>query len=402
MQCYKNIDELITLKAAAAKDGRNLVPEDLSIIKNGAIVFDQNKILWVGSSKSIPKNFQDLKAQDFTGHIIMPGLVDSHTHLVFAGDRSFEYAMRLNGATYEDIYQAGGGILKTMKKTQKASDDELFELAVKRINHCYSKGVRALEIKSGYGLTHQHEKRITLIIDRLKKEFKNKIRIFNTFMAAHAIPGEYKKSSDYMDRVVIPLLEELAPLKIIDAVDIFHEKNYFSKKDCELLFNKAQELGINRKIHADELNDNSGASLAVKYECLSADHLLQVNDSGLKKLAKSKTVATMLPGTALFLGKPLPPARKFLDAGAKVALASDYNPGSCHMNNLFMLAQMTAKNLAMNTAELMASITLNAAHSLGYHDIGSIEEEKAPVFSIARISSLDKLLYSWDQSFFIN
>lgn len=402
MQCYKNINELITLKIAFEKDGRKLIPEDLSIIKNGAIVFDEKKVLWLGPTKDIPKNFLQFTHKDLSGHILMPGLVDSHTHLVFAGDRSFEYSMRLNGASYEEIYAAGGGILETMNKTRKTSEVELFEMASKRIEKAYNKGVRVLEIKSGYGLSYNHEKSLTLLIDKLKRSFEGKVRIFNTYMAAHAISKEFKSSTLYMEKVVCPLLKELATNSIIDAVDIFHEQNYFTKKDVEKLFDLATKLKIPKKIHADELNDNSGASLAVKYDCLSADHLLMINDSGINKIAKSNTVATLLPGTALFLGKELPPARKILDKGAKVAIASDYNPGSCHMNNLFLLTQMTAKKMGFNTAELVAAITLNAAHALGLKNIGYLAEGTKPIFTIAKSPSLDKLLYSWEESTFIN
>lgn len=398
MICYKNINELITLKEASKKKGRRLEPSDLSIIKKGAIVFDQEKIIWLGKSANIPSNLSQVKAVDLAGHILMPGLVDSHTHLVFAGDRAFEYTMRLNGATYEEIYEAGGGILHSSQKTNKASDEELLSLARERILRIKAKGVTTVEIKSGYGLDYQEEKRLTLLIDQLKKEFQSQITIFNTYMAAHAIPKKFKDSNEYLSKVVIPLLEELAPLGIIDAVDIFHEKNYFTKKNVEDLFNKANELNIPKKIHADELNDNSGAHLACKYHCLSADHLLMTNDTGIKKLANSETVATLLPGTALFLGKELPPARKLLDQGAQVALATDFNPGSCHFNHLLQLARITGKSLQMNSAELIAAITLNAAQALGFKDRGHLDEGLKPDFSLFHTESLDKLLYSWDET----
>lgn len=188
-------------------------------------------------------------------------------------------------------------------------------------------------------------------------------------------------------------------MKIIDAVDIFHEKNYFTSEDVDLLFTKAKSLGIARKIHADELNDNDGASLAVKHDALSADHLLKVSAKGIEDLAQGKTVATLLPGTAFFLGKPLAPARSLLDGGAKVAIGSDYNPGSCHCDNLLLVASMSAAQLKLNQAELWAGITLNAASALGLKDQGVIASGLKPRFSLFKTESLSHITYNWGRNF---
>jgi imidazolonepropionase len=205
-----------------------------------------------------------------------------------------------------------------------------------------------------------------------------------------------------MDEVVLPLLEKLAPLKIIDAVDIFHEKNYFDEKDTQSLFNLAKRLGIHTKIHADELNDNNGASLAVLNQALSADHLLKIGLQGIKDLASSDTVATILPGTAFFLGKPLAPARELLDAGAKVAIASDYNPGSCHCDNVLLVASMSAAQLKLKQVELWCGITLNAAHALSLRNQGVIQVGMKPRFSLFKIESLSHVTYNWGRNFSVN
>jgi imidazolonepropionase len=402
MKCYKNFSQVITLQTSFEKDGRKLDPSDLSIVPNGAIVFDANKIYWVGNSNCIPNEYSNVQTTDYTGHIVTPEIVDSHTHLVFGGDRSFEYSMRLNGADYQAIADSGGGILATMEKTITSSEQELFELGVERINRIYSYGVGTIEIKSGYGLTVESERKITRVISKLKQHFSGKVQILNTFLAAHAVPGGFTNSRDYIVKVVLPLMSEFAQDNLIDFVDIFHEKGYFDIEDSKLLFKEAVKLGLKLKIHADEFNDNKGAVLATEFNATSADHLLCTEDDGIKALAASDTVATLLPGTAYFLGKPLADARKFLDNGCKVSLASDYNPGSCHCDNLVLLSSLCAKNMKFNIAEVWSAITLNAAHALDLRDQGAIVENLKPRFSIFNCNSIDEITYSWGRNFSTN
>ncbi len=388
MQVWTDINEFATLQGAIAKDGRNLLPEDLSIVKDAAIVFDNSKVHWMGSSKDLPSQYRS-QAKSLKGHVVTPELVDSHTHLVFAGNRANEYSMRLNGADYQAIANTGGGILATTTPTNNASEDELFESSKERIERIYSYGVGTIEIKSGYSLTLEGEKKLSRVISRLKDHFSPRIRITNTFMAAHAVPKNFKSAKDYLNEIVLPLLNDIH--QTIDAVDIFFEQGYFLKEDCDLLFAKAKELNIPLKIHADEFNDNKGAVFACDQNALSADHLLCTTQDGFEALAKSKTVATLLPGTGYFLGKPQANARALLNAGAKVAIASDYNPGSCHVDNLLLIASMAAPNYKMNLAELWAAITINANDALGL--------ERLPRFSIFKSDSLAELTYSWGRNF---
>lgn len=395
---YRNFSQIITLKKALEKDGRFLLPEDLDVITNGSLVFSEEKILWIGPDNSLPQKYLTEAHKDCRGHIITPEIVDSHTHLVFGGDRSFEYSMRLNGACYQDIANAGGGILATMEKTITASSEELFQGAVKKINEIHAYGVGTIEIKSGYGLTFESEIKLSHVIARLKKHFAPQVQILNTFMAAHAVPTSFDNSRKYMIEVVLPLLEELHQENIIDFVDIFHENGYFDQKDCDLLFNRAKELKLKIKIHADEFNDNKGAILATKVKAVSADHLLCTGSDGILALSQSSTVATLLPGTAYFLGKPLARAQDFLNKGCKVALASDFNPGSCHCDNLLLIASVSAKSLGLNLAQLWASITLNAAHALDLKDQGALVENLKPRFSIFKASSIDQITYNWGKN----
>lgn len=405
IKAYRQFSQIVTLDKAHNKDGRNLKPEDLSIIENGSVVFDDEKILWVGSDTSFEKEAPSSinEEQFFQGKTLLPEIVDSHTHIVFGGDRSFEYGMRLNGADYEELAKAGGGILHTMEKTKSAPREELLKLAKKRIKTLHSYGVGTIEIKSGYGLTYEKEKELTLIINDLKNYFKGKnIQIINTYMAAHAVPKTFSSSAEFMDQVVIPLLEELAPKNIIDIVDIFHEKGYFTADDVKKLAKAAEKYKISLKIHADEFHDNDGLNLAKDLNALSADHLLASNPQTIKTLKNSSLVATLLPGTGLFLGKPMANARGFLDSGAKVSMASDYNPGSCHCDNLLLISAIAAPMYKLNQTELWSAVTLNAAHSLGLYQQGAIKKGLQPRFSIFDAETVDHLSYHWGKNFSSN
>lgn len=398
MYCFENLSQIVTMENAFEKDGRGLKPEDLSIKKNYSLVFDDQQILWLGNSLKMPKVFQKAIRKDLSGHVLTPEIVDSHTHLVFGGNRSQEYSMRLNGLDYQQIANNGGGILSTMESTITASEDELFHSGVERINRMRSYGVGSIEIKSGYGLTIESERKISHVIHRLKQYFSDKIKIYNTYLAAHAVPGGFQSSTEYIDKVVIPLLNELSAEKIIDFVDIFHEKGYFSQTDTTKLFKACERLKLKTKIHADEFNDNGGAQLAVAFNAASADHLLCTGEDGISALSQSQTVATLLPGTALFLGKPLVNARNFLDKNCKVALASDYNPGSCHCDNLLLIASICARKLEMNLCELWAAITLNAAHAVGASKQGVLKPGFEPRFSLFKCKTVDEITYSWGRN----
>ena len=404
IKIYKDFNEVLTLNSSFLKDGRNLLPEDTSIIKNGSILFDEEKIIWTGETSQIPSKYlkEENEISSFKDHVVTPEIVDSHTHLLFAGDRSEEYQMRLNGVSYQEISKQGGGILSSILSTNMSSDEELFNSSVKKINEIYQLGIGTIEIKSGYALSYTGEKRCSLIISKLKNHFKDKVTIFNTFMAAHAVPKEFSSSQEYLNQVVLPLMEELAHLSIIDAVDIFHEKNYFSLNDVKSLFSKANDLHLKTKIHADEFYSNKGASTACDFNSLSADHLLKISNAGIKSLSTSSTVATLLPATGWFLGKKQAPGKKLLNAGCKVALASDYNPGSAHFNNLIQIASMAAPMYPLNSAQLWSSITLNAAHALGIRDQGAIREGLRPKFSIFKTNSIAKITYNWGKNFSIN
>lgn len=401
MILFKNISQLIGLSGAHQKDGRHLLPEDLGLIENAAILFDDKKIHWVGPQADLPQDSAIDEEYDLAGKTLTPEIVDSHTHLVFAGNRADEYVMRLNGADYQEIANAGGGILSTSRATRGASEQQLFELALTRIERLYSYGVGTIEIKTGYCLNFEQEYLCSRVIDRLKKHFAPKIQIINTSMAAHALPSEYSNSKDYMRDVVLRLLNKLKEDDLVDQVDIFHEKKYFDADDVRTLFEHCQSLDLDFKIHADEFHDNGGAVLAAKYGALSADHLLSSEAESRKVLANSNTVATFLPGTGFFLGKNQANAKAFLEEGAKVSLASDYNPGSCHVDNLLLIASVIAphENYKLNIAQLWSAITLNAAHALGLRDQGCLIPGQKPRFTLFDVPRASEITYNWGRNF---
>lgn len=405
MKIIKNIGQLVTLERAHRKDGRKLLPEDLGVILDAAVIYDDTKIIWAGEESKIPSEYSKFDIEiDLGKRVLLPELVDCHTHLIFGGNRSSEYSMRLNGADYQEIGKAGGGILSTVTATRK-DHVEFFLTAKERIERIHSYGVGTIEIKSGYGLDAITETSLSSAIKALKDKYgeEKNIRIQNTYMAAHAIPKDFKDGRTYISEVCIPMMDELynseEEKSCIDAVDIFHETGYFSSDDVKLLFNAAKKLGLPVKTHADEFQDNDGAALAVEFNALSTDHLLCTSDSGIKALAASSTVATLLPGTGYFLGKPQANARKFLDAGCKVAIGSDYNPGSCHCDNVLLIASLAAPNYKMNITELWSSITLNAAHALGFKDQGAIVAGLKPRFSAFDVESVDEITYNWGRNF---
>jgi imidazolonepropionase len=398
IKIFRNFSEIATLQPAHVKDGRNLKPTDLGIIKNASIVYDNEQILWVGPDSEFPSEYADIQFVDASGKSCVPEIVDSHTHVVFGGDRAHEYSMRLNGATYEEIAASGGGILNSMRGTNELSRTDLLKLAQQRVKAIAAYGVGTIEVKSGYGLSFEKEYELTHIIHDLKTICRPDVQIINTFMAAHAVPKDYASSYLYMKEVVLPLLDRMAEEKIIDCVDIFHEQNYFSEEDVISLFERAQRLNIPVKMHADEFNDNKGAVLAAKYNALSADHLLATTADGIEALKNSNTVATLLPGTGLFLGKTQANARAFLDAGVKVAIASDYNPGSCHCDNVLMIASLAAPMYKMNMAELWCAITLNASHALGIKNQGAIIPGLRPRFTVFNTDSIDRVTYNWGKN----
>ena len=342
------------------------------MIEDGAVVVSDGSIAWVGESAALPTQFAAFERVDFSGKLITPGLIDCHTHIVFGGDRAREFEMRLQGATYEDIARAGGGILSTVEATRTASEDELLGAALPRVDAMLAEGVTTIEIKSGYGLTIDDELKMLRAARRIADT--RPICVVTSFLGAHAIPPEYRGRADaYLEDVCFPALDKAHDNMLADAVDGFCEGIAFSPVQIERLFVKAKSLGLPVKLHAEQLSDLGGAALAAGHGALSCDHLEYLGSDGIEAMAKSGTIAVMLPGAFYTLReKQLPPVEALRKAGVPMAVATDCNPGSSPMTSLLLAMNMACTLFRMTPEEALAGATRNAAKALGLADCGTI------------------------------
>lgn len=363
----KNANELITLKGPNKPRIKNEM-NNLSIIKNGSIAISDGKIVDVGKNL----NYKAKKTIDASGKVVMPGFVDPHTHLVFAGSREFELDMKLKGYSYMDILKKGGGIFYTVNETRKASEKSLIEQSTKRLNNMLRYGTTTCEAKSGYGLDTKTELKILKINKKLDED--HPIDIVSTFLGAHAIPKEYS-ADEYVDIVINEMIPKTRGLA--SFCDVFCEKDVFTVAQSKRILEAGKKHGLIPKVHADEIVDTGGASLAAEVDAISADHLLRSNGKGIKQMIKKDVVGVLLPGTPFSLMiKEYANARKMIDMGLSVALASDLNP-NCWIENMQFIIQLTCYTMGMTPAEAVTASTFNAACAIGLNDkIGSLEKGK--------------------------
>jgi imidazolonepropionase len=365
--------ELLTGAGVRSKGGRRVAAVDLGRIEDGAIVYSLKRvgkkdvpgqIEWVGPTSALPKKYARVKRTDLKGRrALIPGMIDCHTHLVFAGDRAAEFAARCGGATYEEIAAKGGGILATVRATREASPAELERLASARVSEMASYGVRTIEVKSGYGLSFDDEIKCLEVVARLKMRFPE-LTLVGTFLGAHAFPKD-RARGDYLRELTEKMLPEVAKRKLAEACDVFIDEGYYTVEEGREILQKARALRLKVKVHADELVNTESAALAAELGALSADHLLRISETGIRRLASSDTVAVLLPGTAFYLKAAHAPARKLLDQGAIVALSTDFNPGTSMCLSLPTVMTIAALYLGMSEAEIFAAVTFNAASALG-------------------------------------
>lgn len=394
--------ELLTGAGIRKKGGRKVEDTDLGRIEDGALVYQVRKeggreipfqIEWVGPTEELPKGFSRVPTKDLgRKNALVPGFVDCHTHLVFAGDRSEEFAQRCAGVSYEQIAAKGGGILTTVRATRSATLSELESLASMRLKEIEAYGTRTIEIKSGYGLSFESEMKILEVIPRLRRRFPH-LTLTSTFLGAHAFPVD-RARSDYLKEITERMIPEVATRGLADSCDVFIDRGYFTLDEGREILIRARERGLKIKVHADELTDMGSASLAAELSALSADHLLKVSDQGIAKLAASETVAVLLPGTAFYLKAPFAPARKLIDAGTVVALSTDFNPGTCMCLSLPLIMTMSALYLGMSKAEIFAAVTYNGAKALGLEKKkGTLEPGLDADFSILLFPRFEEIYY---------
>lgn len=342
------------------------------LVANGAIAVSGGRIAWVGAAAELPADYTLFGRTDFGGRLATPGLIDCHTHLVHGGDRANEFEMRLNGASYEEIARAGGGILSTVKATRAASEADLLASALKRADALISEGATTLEIKSGYGLDGETEMKMLRVARAVAKA--RPVRVRTTFLGAHAVPPEYKGRADpYVDDVVLPSLDAAAEAGLVDAVDGFCEGIAFLPAQIERVFARAEALGLPVKLHAEQLSNLGGAALAARHGALSADHLEWLDEAGVRAMAEAGTVAVLLPGAFYTLRETrLPPVELLRRHGVAMAVATDANPGTSPLTSLLLAMNMAATLFRLTPEEALAGTTRHAARALGLADAGFI------------------------------
>jgi imidazolonepropionase len=377
-------------------DGRLATLQDgvSGIVENGAIAATDGVIVFAGPLAELPKGLDAKERIACDGRWITPGLIDCHTHIVHGGNRAREFEMRLEGASYEEIARAGGGIVSTVKATRAAGEDELVASALPRLDALIAEGVTTIEVKSGYGLDTVSEARMLRAARRLADE--REITVATSFLGAHALPPEAKGDKDaFIALIVDEMLPTIAREGLADAVDGFCEGIAFSPEQMARVFDKARELGLPVKLHADQLSNLHGAALAARYGALSADHLEYTDEAGAAAMAQAGTVAVVLPGAFYFLRETQkPPIEAFRTAGVRMALATDCNPGSSPMTSLLLTMNMGATLFRMTVAECLAGVTREAARALGkLNEVGTLEAGKRCDLAIWDIEHPAELVY---------
>ncbi|HSJ68631.1 MAG TPA: imidazolonepropionase [Anditalea sp.] len=395
MMLIKNIKELFGIRESTSfikgKD-MSLLPS----IKDAYIKIEGGKIISFGSMEDLSTPELNADIVDATGQFVLPAWCDSHSHLVFDGSREDEFVDKIKGASYEEIAKKGGGILNSAKKLQDASEESLYQQAKKRLDEVRLTGTGAIEIKSGYGLTVEAELKMLRVIKRLQES--SPLAIKATFLGAHAYPAEYKENHQgYLDIVCKEMIPQIAAQNLAEYVDAFCEDGFFSLEETQQVIDAAKNYGFKIKLHANQLKNSGGVQLGVKNGAVSVDHLECMGEDEIAALKGSSTIPTLLPFAAFFLRFPFQPARKLIDAGLGVALASDYNPGSAPSGNIPLLIAMSCIQMKMTPEEAINAATINGAYAMGVeNELGSITEGKrANLIFTKPISSLAYLPYAF-------
>ena len=362
-------------------------------IEDAAILIQDGRIAWVGPRTDLPVH-KAVETDGLGGRWVTPGLIDCHTHLVFGGDRSGEFERRLEGATYEEIARAGGGIVSSVKATREASEDELYASACKRLEGLKATGVTTLEIKSGYGLDHDSELKMLRVARRIGREAG--VRVRTSYLGLHAVPPEHKADrAAYVDKAVDDILPAAHAEGLVDAVDAYCEPIAFTTDEVARLFDKAEQLGLPVKLHADQLSDGGGAALAARYHALSADHIEHTTEPGVQAMAEAGVVAVLLPGAFLMLRETkLPPVALLRQHGVRMAVATDCNPGTSPVASMTAALNLACVQFRLTPEEAIAGATRHAARALGLQDeAGTIEPGKAADLAVWDISRPAELCY---------
>ena len=376
----KNAAELVTCQGIGPKTGAAM--SELGVVADGALWVEDGIVRRVGTTAEVLAGLDasDAEVVDAAGRCVLPGFVDPHTHFLFAGYREEEFSWRLRGDSYMQIMERGGGIVNTVRATRQASHEELAAIGWQRLSSMLSFGVTTVEGKSGYGLDTATECKQLAVMAQLNRE--HIVEVTPTFMGAHAVPPEYKgRTDEYVEYLLHEVLPKIAADRLAEFCDVFCEKGVFSVDQSRRLLREAQKLGLKAKVHADEIVSFGGAELAAEVGAVSAEHLLHASDEGIRRMAEAGVIAVLLPSTAFCLREPYARARTMIDAGVPVALATDFNPGSCFSESIPLVIALAALYMQMTPAEIVTALTINAAAAVGRADrIGSLEVGKQADF----------------------
>lgn len=366
--------QLVTVSGLAAKKGKEM--QELGVIEDGALLIKDGLIADLGSTKDLVQKYPNIETFDCQGKAVLPGFVDSHTHFIFGGYRADEFSWRLSGVSYMDIMERGGGINATLIPTRQASLESLKEAGEKRLDSMLAFGVTTVEGKSGYGMDFDTEIKQLKAMKELNKE--HVVDVVSTFMGAHSVPPEFKgRGDDYIDFIIDEVMPTVAKEDLAEFCDVFTEEGVFSIEQTRKLMTAAKEMGLMVKLHADEIVQIGGTELAAELGAVSADHLLQASDKGIKMLAEKGVVASLLPATAFSLKEPYARARKMIEENCAVALATDFNPGSCFTNSIPLLFALATIYMDMTIEEAITAMTLNGAAAIKREKtIGSLDVGK--------------------------
>jgi imidazolonepropionase len=386
MKLLANISQLATCRAEGGQG-------DIHAIPNGALVWDAGVILWVGPERELPKKYQGAEWVDAGGRLVIPGLIDCHTHLAFGGWRADEFEQRIHGRTYLDIARNGGGIASTVRQTRAATEQQLFERSSRFLGEMMALGVTTVECKSGYGLTLDAELKLLRVYRRLAAE--HSVGIVPTFLGAHVVPAEFReKRSAYVDLVINCMIPAVAEEKLAVCCDVFVEESAFTTDEARRILRAAQNAGLAAKLHADQLSASGGAELAGELGALSADHLEHISEPGIAALAAAGVVAVSLPLASMYLGQASLPARRLIDAGVPVAVATDFNPGSAPSYHLPLALTLACTVQRMTPAEALKGATSYAARATGVEaSAGSLAAGKAADFAVIDAPDVNHWLY---------
>ncbi len=390
-----NIKQLLQVRDSNVTIVKGSDMKVLPTLENAYVLIEHDTIVEFGSMDEYP-GYEVDEVIDAKGKVVLPSWCDSHTHLVYAGDRSQEFVDRINGLSYEEIANRGGGILNSAETLQNTSEDDLFEQSLIRLNDVIKLGTGAIELKSGYGLTTEAELKILRVIKRLTRVSKAKIKA--TLLGAHAIPKAFKdRPSEFVELVIDEMIPEVSKHKLADYIDVFCEKGYFSLNDTKRILEAGVKHGLIPKIHVNQFNAFGGVALGVKYKALSVDHLEELSNDDIEALKNSTTIPVALPSCSYFLGIPYTPARKIIDSGLPLAIASDFNPGSSPSGNMNFVVSTACIKMKMTPEEAINAATINGAYAMGIsNQYGSIcRGKKANLIITKPISSYNQLPYSF-------